>query len=120
MLNADFIAPRCIRFRNGVTRELPALIAAVRESEGMAVLLLQWIQPSADPGVGLTHGDNLLAFDAQGECAWRVHSGQDPKRPLLLTGFLQDEDGLRLHEAHGWWVRVDPRSGRVLASDWIG
>lgn len=120
LLEADIVAPNILRFRNGVTREFPAPIATLREIEGITVVLLQWIQWGADPVVGWTHGNNLVAFDAQGNCLWTVHCGQGVARPLLLTAFMDGEDGLRLHEAHGWWVRVDARSGCVVACDWIG
>lgn len=86
----------------------------------MVAVLTEWIDAAVDAPLRRVRGDNLYGYSRGGRRLWRVRGPERLRRPLLLTGFLEDSPGLRLHEAHGWWVDVDIATGRVFQAQWIG
>jgi hypothetical protein len=107
-------------FGAGSLVRVPGAVTAVEEVGEVVAVLLAWIDEAVDRAHRRIHGNNLYGYSRGGRRLWRVHGPTGVKRPLLLTGMLDGEVGLRLHEAHGWWVDVDPPTGRVTRVEWIG
>jgi hypothetical protein len=107
-------------FGGGNVVQAPGPVCALEEHGDVVAVLIQWIDGAGDEPLRRVRGDNLYGFGPDGRLLWRVRSLEGVCRPLLLTGFLEDAPGLRLHEAHGWWVDVEPATGRVVAAHWIG
>ncbi len=84
----------------------------------MAVLT-RWVDPARPGGLRRIRTDNVYGFDEGGRLLWRVRASVAPQRPLMLTGFVEDGVPFTLHEASGWWIRLDPRTGRVVQADCI-
>ena len=103
----------------GVRIRAPGPISAVEVHEGIVAVLTRWVDLARPGGLRRIRTDNLYGFDELGTLLWRVRAGAAPQRPLMLTGFLEDATPFTLHEASGWWIRVDPRTGRVIQADCI-
>ncbi len=86
----------------------------------MVAVLIEWIDEGVDQPTRRVRGNNLYGYGRDGGLLWRVQGPERLERALLLTGFLEDTQGLRLHEAYGWWVDVDPGTGRVIQAQWVG
>jgi len=104
---------------NGVRVRTPGPIAAVEVGEGVVAVLTRWIDPARPGGLRRVRTDNVYGFDSGGRLLWRVRAAVTSHRPLMLTGFVEDGEPFTLHEASGWWIRVDPRTGRVIQADCI-
>jgi hypothetical protein len=120
MHEAEAVGGRWVHFRGGCRVAAPGPVHAIRDLGEIVAVLTQWIGPEGRSSRRTVRGNNLYGYAATGQPLWRVRPPSGSTRPLLLTGFLECEDDLRLHEAHGWWVSVHAATGDCARCDWIG